>query len=447
MTSRSSAFRACAIAAITACLSTVLAFGADASVISSEERAQRDDIFISGDGQFNPANGVRSGLGTKRDPFVISGWDVGTVTIKDTGAHLLIRDNVIDRLVLDWNGPGVTVVDNEVGDLRVNQNVKRTGAATGGRIANNKFGSVGQLRHFDGVFENNLVKPTGMSFPLFSREAVQFDGFHGSRFRNNTIYGFVDVKLHGHHHGSSFGDDSHYHGAPPPEEGQAGHEGHGAADAPDTDHTRRYHEVFISNNVIFADGDFALRYTDQAHAGDDRTAPSETNPELNANHIHFTRIHLVGNELKGAGLKVDVFNADDSRHTGTARGLVDIRNNKVSLERNSNDYPWTAKDGISLWAAKDATVRVVGNTVIGEDPQKRDLLDERFSADSGINLYDIDLADVYLEDNKVANMLYGVRAAQMTESVRWIVSGLTTSGVSQAVYWDNSVKNAPERRP
>ena len=446
MTFRSPAFRTCAIVGIVICLSTTLAYGASASVLPSEERAQRENIFISGDSQFNPANGVRSGSGTKGDPYVISGWDVNSVTIKDTGAHLVVRDNVIDRLVLDWNGPGVTVVNNEVGDLRVNQNVKRTGAATGGRIANNKFGIVGQLRHFDGVFENNLVKPTGMSFPLFSRRAVRFDGFHGSHFRDNTIYGVVDVKLHGHHHGSSFDDDSHYHGAPPPaEEGHAGHAGHG--EASDTDHTKRYHEVFISNNVIYADGDYALRWTDQAHAGDDRTAPSETNPDLNANHIHYTRIHLVGNELRGAGLMVDVFNADDNRHTGTERGLVNIRNNEISLERNSNDYPWTAKNGISLRAAKDATVRVAGNSVVGEDPQSRDLLDEQFATDAGINLYDIDLADVYLEDNRVSNMLYGVRAARMTETVHWLISGLTTSGVSQAVYWDNSVENAPDRRP
>ena len=446
MTYRGPAFRAYAVAAVTACMTTTLAFGAQASVISGDERTARDNIFISGDSQFNPANGVRSGSGTKRDPFVISGWDVNSITIKDTGAHLVVRDNVIGRLVLDWNGPGVTVVNNEVGDLRVNQNVKRTGAATGGRIAHNKFGIVGQLRHFDGVFENNVVKPTGMSFPLFSQRAVRFDGFHGSRFRNNTIYGSVDVKLHGHHHGSSFGDDSHYHGAPPPaEEGHEGHEGHG--ETPDMDHTKRYHEVFISNNVIYADGDFALRYTDQAHAADDRTAPSETTPELNANHIHYTRIHMVGNELKGAGLMVDIFNADDSRHTGTERGLVNIRNNEISLQRNSSEYPWTAKDGISLRAAKDATVRVVGNSVVGEDPQKRDLLDEQFAADAGINLYDIDLADVYLEDNRVGNMLYGVRASRMTETVQWLISGLTTSGVSRAVYWDNSVENAPERRP
>lgn len=446
MTYRSPAARVAGVAAIVMWLITVLGYAASAAPTSSAQRVQRGDIYIAGDSQFNPANGVRSGSGTKKDPFVISDWSLSNLTVKDTSAHLVVRDNTIQRLVLDWNGPGVTVVDNEVGDLRVNQNVRRTGAATGGLIANNRFGRVGQLRHFDGIFENNVVKPSSMALPLFSRKAVQFDGFHGSRFRNNTIYGFVDVKLHGHHHGSSFDEGSHHH-APAPASGgnHEGHEEHAAA--PAVDHTRRYHEVFISNNVIYADGGYALRYTDRAHAGDDRTAPSETNPALNANHIHFTRIHLVGNELKGAGLMIDVFNADDSRHTGTERGLVAIRDNKIDLERNNSDYPWTAKDGISVKASTDANVRVVRNTVVGESPEERDLLDQRFSADAGILLYDLDLANVYLDDNKVGNMLYGVRASHMTGTVEWSISGLSTSAVTHPVYWDDSVKNSPRRRP
>ena len=207
--------------------------------------------------------------------------------------------------------------------------------ATGGRIANNTFGIVGQLRHFDGVFEDNLVKgDTSLFGEVFSNQAVQFDGFHGSRFRNNTIYGFVDVKLHGHHHGSGFQEGSHYHGAEAEKEEADAHAMHG----PDVDHTKRYHEVFITNNKIFADGMYALRYTDQAHAGDDRTAPSETNPDLNKSHTHFTRVHLVGNKLTGAGLMVDIFNADDERHIGTQTGLVDIRDNVITLEREGFRY-------------------------------------------------------------------------------------------------------------
>lgn len=413
--------------------------------VADDERIERESINIVGDSQFNPANGVRSGSGTKADPFVISNWRVRDISIRDTDAYVLIKNNdVLNQLRLNWNGDRTTVVNNAIGDLRVNQNIKRTGEATGGLIASNTFGIVGQLRHFDGVFEHNLVEGNASLFgEVFSNRAVQFDGFHGSRFRNNTIYGFVDVKLHGHHHGSGFGEGSHYHGAAGEEEHAEAH----AMDGPEIDHTKRYHEVFISNNKIFSDGTYALRYTDQAHAGDDRTAPSETNPALNESHTHFTRVHLLGNKLSGAGLLVDIFNADDERHTGTQTGLVDIRNNVITLERNSEDDLFTRKDGISIRRAVDAMVHIEGNSVAGEAPADRDLLDEQFGNDAGIYLNDLDKASIHVGDNEVRNLLYGVRAARMTESVQWWIHGLRTDGVPQPVYYDNSVKNHPRRDP
>lgn len=410
-----------------------------AAATSDGAKTARGDIFITGDSEFNPANGVRAGTGTRRDPYVISGWSVRNVFIRDTDKYILIKDNDITRqLVLNWNGDRVTVVNNTVGDLRVNQNVKRTGAATSGRIANNTFGIVGQLRHFDGVFENNVVKGRSSIFDgVFSNRAVNFDGFHGSRFRNNTIFGYMEVRLHGHHHGSGFDDDSHYHGA-----GHGEHSGHGVG----IDHSKRYHEVYVTNNQIEADGDFALVYTDSAHVANDRTAASETNPELNKEHVHHTRIHLTGNKLVGAGLAVEIFNAKDSRHTGTKTGLVDIRNNDISLARELRDNLWSRKDGITIYRAVDAVVKVEDNVVRGESVEQRDPLDERFASDSGILLYDIDKANIYLSGNSVSNLLFGVRAAHMTESVHWWISALDTKAVEHAVYWDNSVKNQPRRR-
>ena len=51
------------------------------------------------------------------------------MTLADTGKAVVIKNNEItSQLILNWNGPNVTVVDNRIGDLRVNQNVKRTGA-------------------------------------------------------------------------------------------------------------------------------------------------------------------------------------------------------------------------------------------------------------------------------------------------------------------------------
>ena len=410
-------------------------------VSASGERTERNDIFITGDSELNPANGVRSGSGTARDPYVISGWDVGNISIRDTDAHLLIKDNTITgQLILNWNGDGVNVVNNTVGDLRVNQNVKRTGYPTSGRITNNTFGIVGQLRHFDGVFENNTV--TGRASALdsvFVNRSVLFDGFHGSKFRNNTINGFVEVKLHGHHHGSGFEEDSHYHG--PAREGHAGH-------ADEEDHSTRYHEVHVTNNRITAAGEYALLWNDRAHVVNDRTNASETNPDLNKEHVHYTRIHLTGNKLIGAGLMVDVFNADDERHLSTKTGLVEIRNNDISLQRETTDnLMWARKDGITINSAVDAVVKVSGNVVRGEPFEQRDPLDEEFTTDSGILLNDVDKARVYLRGNAVMNLLYGIRASQMTKSVKWWVDRLSTKAVEQDVYWDNTVKNQPRRRP
>lgn len=402
-----------------------------------EERVQRNSITISGDSQFNPANGVRSGTGTKRDPYVISGWKTSSVTIRDTSAHVLITDNEVNRLTLNWNGPGVTVVDNDVQDLRVNQNVKRTGAATGGLIANNDFGIVGQLRHFDGIFENNVVSGNNSFGSVFSNKSVQFDGFHGSKFRNNTINGWVEVRLHGHHHGSSFDDDSHHHSH------GASHEGH---DMAEPDHSDRYHEVWVTGNRITATGPYALLYTDTAHSANDRTAASEQNPKLNEPHVHSTRVHLAGNKLIGAGLTVNVFNAKDQRHTGTNTGLVDIRNNEISLERDTRDNLWGLKDGIRIQQAQDALVKVAGNKISGEAPADRDLLDERFAHDAGIALHDVDIANIYLTDNFVGDLDYGIKAAHMTKEVQWWISGLRTTGVGQSVYYDNTVANQPQRR-
>src|SRR5918999_1886721 len=123
-----------------------------------EPKQTRESIYISADNEFNPANGVRSGSGTKSDPFVISDWSLESIHIHDTDRYVVIRDNVVSgTMVLDWIGDRVKVVNNNVQDLRVNQNVKRTGDMTSGLIAHNVFGVVGQLRHWDGVFAYNTV--------------------------------------------------------------------------------------------------------------------------------------------------------------------------------------------------------------------------------------------------------------------------------------------------
>jgi hypothetical protein len=431
------------LAGVMALLLMVLVFpaAAGAAATSDDAKQTRDSIFIDELKDFNPANGVRSGSGTASDPFVISNWDVSWIEIKDTDAHVVIRDNIVDNLTLDWIGGGVEVYDNQVGDLRVNQNRKRTGDPTSGIIEDNTFGVVGQLRHFDGIFQNNVVGSkdgTMPKIPFFTdNRAVNFDGFNGSIFRNNTIYGYMDARLHGHHHSSGFSEASHYHGASP-----AKHEDHG-----DMDHTVRYHQVHIYGNKIYADHYYALAYLDTNHSANDRTAASETEKTLNDPHIHYTRVFMHDNELVGAGLYVDIFNAKDELHKTTARGLVEISDNKIVLHRTEDvTQRFWARNGIDVYQAKDITLRILDNAIVG--PEAGDALSsmtgEREVA--GINLWNFDKGDLFLSGNSVSRAAYGIRASDFSKSVNWTISELVTNEVGQSVYWDSSVENAPRRR-
>lgn len=419
--------------------------GADTN-LAAGERQSRGPIDIRSDGEFNPANGVRSGSGTRSDPFVISNWDVSHIRISDTSKHIVIRDNSIrSQLVLNWNGDRVRVVRNDVNDLRVNQNVKRTGGPTSGLIANNRIGQVGQLRHFDGIFEKNVVGDE-MDYwdavPFFDRRAVNFDGFNGARFRNNTIYGYMDVRLHGHHHSSGFKKNSHNHSM---REGD--HEGHGYEKV---DHSQRYHQVWVTGNKIFAPGSrYALAYTDTAHAANDRTANSEPNKALEAPHVHYTRVHLNNNRLVGSGLLVDVFNALDKKyHLKWAYGSVEIAGNKITLGPGEVEDTFSQRDGITVWSARHFHLNV-SNNEIGTD-YEGDLTRQVGAfrrGEAGIRLENIDEGRLHLMGNSVSGTFFGIYARDMTEKVWWRIHGLKTAEVDQPVWYDNSVKNRPGQRP
>ncbi|MGH2748894.1 MAG: hypothetical protein ACRDKB_13380 [Actinomycetota bacterium] len=407
-----------------------------------DEREQRSSIRIADDSEFDADHGVRSGSGTKSDPYVISDWDVGSINISDTSRHVVIRDNIVrSRLTLNWNGPGVTVVGNKVGDLRVNQNVKRTGGPTSGVIARNEFGFVGQIRHFDGEFKHNTVDPRNRNglfnlgdLPFFTNgPAVNFDGFNGAHFHHNTIYGPLRAQLHGHHHGSGYGEPSHHHG------GSGKHGSHGMVD-----HTQRYHQVFITDNTIYSEEYYALMYTDVVHSANDRTAASEQNEELNKPHVHHTRVYLNDNKLVGAGLVIDVFNADDRRHVGTATGLVEIRGNKITVQDSDEPFAYEAA-GIDVERARDLKLRIAGNRVVGVDDESPTSGLDQWDYDAGIRLRDIRAARVYLLDNVVANRDVGIEASRF-ERVRWWIGNLVTRDVDEDVSYDGS-SNPPEEGP
>jgi hypothetical protein len=211
------------------------------------------------------------------------------------------------------------------------------------------------------------------------------------------------------------------------------------------DHTIRYDEVFISNNKIYSSGPFALRYNDLNHAANDRTATSETNPALNEPHVHHTHVFLTGNKLYGAGLAIEVFNADDDHHLKIGHGAVVIKNNDISLTRTTNDL-FTSVNGIAVHAAQGLDLHITGNSVKEAVPETNSATHEADS-DTGIWLDSLDKANVYIANNELTDTAYGVYARELSKTVNWWINGLKTTRVATPVYYDNSVANQPRRQP
>jgi hypothetical protein len=395
------------------------------------------EIRIDNNSEFDREHGVRSGKGTKKSPYVIEGWDLHNLEIHDTDRYVTIRNNVVGTLRLNWIGDRVKIVHNRIGDLRVNENVKRTGAATSGVVSWNRFGHVGQLRHWDGKFSHNIVgsrESVDRSESLWSNHfrIANLDGFNGARYTNNTFYGYVETRLHGHHHSSAFGDHSHYHGS--------------KGTKYTLDHMERYHRMVFAHNRIYSSGPYALIYTDSAHSANDRTAESETNEALNDPHVHHTRVTMVDNDLNGAGLVVDIFNADDQKHLRTERGQFSIRNNDISVrEYRHAANPWEeAPIGIEVHEAKDINLQIEGNKITGpseESTTAADMLTKYVPA--GIRLLRVSEGMIRLSNNSVSNREAGIYARDF-QNVHWWINGFKTSAVSRQVDYDNSSRQPHE---
>src|SRR5207248_6943411 len=100
---------------------------------------------------------------------------------------------------------------------------------------------------------------------------------------------------------------------------------------------------------------FGLRYNDLNHAGDDRTATSEQEPDLNLPHVHHTRIAIRDNQISGGSLRVVVLNAPDDHHLPGESAYLVLENNTVSLTN--------AGDGIVVQDVRDATILIQANKV------------------------------------------------------------------------------------
>jgi hypothetical protein len=400
-------------------------------------RPEDGSIVIEDNGAFNPENGVRSGKGTKANPYVIEGWELNQLTIHDTDRYVVIKNNIINNLTLNWIGDRVKIVHNRIGDMRVNENVERTGEATSGVISFNRFGFLGQLRHWDGVFSHNVVGAPASDDQLSIESPGGFrvanlDGFNGAKYLANTFYGYVELRLHGHHHSSAYGQPSHYHGAE-----------HGAEHGGSMlEHMERYHSAKFAGNKIYSDGPYGFIYTDSNHAANDRTATSETNEALEDPHVHHTKVAILNNELIGSGIVVDIFNAPDTqKHLRTATGMMTIKGNTVRLwEYRQTIDGWSEPPvGIEVHQARDLHLMIEDNKITG--PQVETTRGTTDSVGgyvaSGIELWDIEKAYIHITDNFITNRIDAIYARRFNR-VQWWIHGLRTEGVDNEVDYDNS---------
>ncbi len=422
-------------------------------------------IVIRSDSDATPEAGINTGSGTLEDPFVITGYYVtGDLFIADTDSCFIVKENYIGgQLTLNWNAQCVHVHHNFVRDLRVNENVDRTGYATGGLLEHNKIEFIGQLRHYDGEFRHNIVGPRTSdsmwdavleTVPwLFGEDprVANIDGFNQGLIHHNTFYGSVDLDLHGHHHGTGFySPHSHYHG-----EEMSRDMAH--------DHTLRWTSVFFTDNEVIDPEGYGLRYEDRNHAGDDRTARSEDEDDLELDHQHFTRVVLARNAIVDAGLVIDVFNADDRNHYTRNPGWLEIIDNSIEFQAPPADdtlgleMPWwndafERMAALRVFAAKEVEVTIEGNT-ISTKPMERNsgplsavnnLWGYNDVEPSAIDLRQISDADITVKDNTATGFTIGVRAHELDSLTVWRLSGNDFGGAQHPVFYDESVENRPD---
>ncbi|MHB8585305.1 MAG: hypothetical protein ACYDDF_05650 [Thermoplasmatota archaeon] len=368
---------------------------------------------ITNDSGFTPAAGVQGGSGTPTDPYRFVGVRMQSLTLADTTANFVIAGSDIQSLTLDWTGRGGLVCENHIGDLRVNNNDAHTGPHTAGRIEHNDFDTVSQIRHYNGDFLWNVVgDKLAADVPASTLSAsgqtpdtvvLNIAGMNAADFAYNTIYGGVDMKLHGHHFNSSPGDW--------------------------VDRYQLYE--FHDNTIIDPDG-FGLRYNDLNHAGDDRTAASDPEPQLNLPHREFTTVVIENNTIVGAPLRVEIFNAPDPLILPGEHGSVTLRNNTI------RDVP--TGSGIIVNAVRAARLLIEGNTVSHESVQGIAL---PTGTSAGIDMVQFANSTIVVAHNTIANFDYGIRGLRFDRLTHWTDVGNSISGAQTDVWYDSSVQNPP----
>ncbi len=121
-------------------------------------------IFINGNTEFAPANGVVGGNGTAQNPYIIDGWLIDTsstnaITIKNTNAYFLIQNVKVQSTAHNVTGVVFDNISNgrlENSTVLDDFNGLRINGSSGISISNNTFS--------DNPFSINLYASSNISF-------------------------------------------------------------------------------------------------------------------------------------------------------------------------------------------------------------------------------------------------------------------------------------------
>jgi len=181
------------------------AFGIDQQSGGGGDRELHDPIIINSDAEWTPENGVRSGTGSEADPYIIERWDItggdsNCISIRDTRAYAVIRDNYLhhanglNKGLVIARAENLTVSENDITEVHHGINMGDSEVL----IENNHLYSV----HARGIMvskenaritaRNNLLENTGAwGFKLSSITGFTDRGIwnYPAIIENNTIIG------------------------------------------------------------------------------------------------------------------------------------------------------------------------------------------------------------------------------------------------------------------
>ena len=165
----------------------------------SSSLTPHDPIFINGDAEFTPANGVVGGSGTVEDPYIIEGWDIDASTA--TGIHIDSTRAyfIIGSVFIHDGGTGVylyNVTNGKILDSKIARG--SVGITTGGASCNTTIARNEISRNSaNGIFlvgenitvSDNTISNNGVGIGLKAR------GYH-TIFSNNITRNNYGIHVH-----------------------------------------------------------------------------------------------------------------------------------------------------------------------------------------------------------------------------------------------------------